>query len=595
MTCAQPGDSCAEATCLRYQGCVSAPRQNGAACDDGNRCTSDDICTLGVCSGTPLDACEVDPFKCYAASGGTPGTTHIALHDRFGTTPLDLLKANLACTPASDGPALLDGTRYLSCSRVRVPAGVQVPGRTLEVSDRFGTSTLRVVRPLSYCAPAEKPGTPATLPLDEFACYRVRGGVQADRVIDLVDEFEQRSTKVLHPDSVCVPARRDDAALIDPKRQLTCYTVRDADHRRASQHQIALTSALSSETLRLRKGRTLCVPSTIEPCAQVSFASSGGSYTGSYFCGGKAFDPPPVPPYVGAVYDAASGGDLLHDLGGGCIYFGGGASNFYPATQSPAGATYHLAASSCEGPDLAMVATGSPASSECARGPASFSICLNNPAQRCTRDSECPGNASGQCSPAPRCFSGPPQPFHSFVDVCLVTPVAADVTATVNPDTGSLALLTQTNVLVYLTYDTASPCPRCVAGVCTAGSRAGRACSEGVSADQTSLDCPPRPDQFYLVLGPGSRRLSTDPVSMSAADGLFCPGQLHPGAFGDPLARRIELTRGPAGSLRDGEPHAASLLDMRCDAASGNPLVDQLSDFPGPEAFSVSGAVQLTK
>jgi hypothetical protein len=80
---------------------------------------------------------------------------------------------------------------------------------------------------------------------------------------------------------------------------------------------------------------------------------------------------------------------------------------------------------------------------------------------------------------------------------------------------------------------------------------------------------------------------------MTAADGLFCPGQRNPGAFGDPLVRRIELSRGPAGSLRDGQPHLASLLDVKCEPASGNAAADQASDFPGPSARSVSGSLQL--
>ena len=80
---------------------------------------------------------------------------------------------------------------------------------------------------------------------------------------------------------------------------------------------------------------------------------------------------------------------------------------------------------------------------------------------------------------------------------------------------------------------------------------------------------------------------------MTAADGLFCPGQRNPGAFGEPLVRRIELSRGPAGSLRDGEPHVAALLDLVCSPALGNVAADQASDFPGPSSSSISGSIQL--
>ncbi len=35
--------------------CVATPKSNGDACDDGNKCTSDDACSQGACTGLPTD------------------------------------------------------------------------------------------------------------------------------------------------------------------------------------------------------------------------------------------------------------------------------------------------------------------------------------------------------------------------------------------------------------------------------------------------------------------------------------------------------------------------------------------------------------
>jgi hypothetical protein len=116
-----------------------------------------------------------------------------------------------------------------------------------------------------------------------------------------------------------------------------------------------------------------------------------------------------------------------------------------------------------------------------------------------------------------------------------------------------------------------------------------------MSPDQTSLDCPPNDSQFFLSLGPGTSVSSTTPRSMSAGPtGLFCPNQLHAGAFGVPAVRRIELDGMPASNLNDGQPHPVTLLDLVCIPSTGSPAADQLADFPGPQATSTAGEVQLT-
>jgi hypothetical protein len=179
-----------------------------------------------------------------------------------------------------------------------------------------------------------------------------------------------------------------------------------------------------------------------------------------------------------------------------------------------------------------------------------------------------------------------------------MSPLEADTTGTVDPTTGALTLTTTTRTLVYLTYFGNYPnaCPRCLSGVCDSGQRSGLPCTVSASPDQTSLDCPPSDYTFFLSLGPGASVSSTAPRSLAAdASGFFCPNQLHAGAFGVPAVRRIALDGIAAGDLRDGLPHPVTLLDLVCVGSTGNPTADQLADFPGPQATSIAGEVQLTE
>ena len=74
-----------------------------------------------------------------------------------------------------------------------------------------------------------------------------------------------------------------------------------------------------------------------------------------------------------------------------------------------------------------------------------------------------------------------------------------------------------------------------------------------------------------------------------------CQGQRNSGAFGNEDVRRIEEAGTPAGSLLDLAPHPTSGLDVHCDGSTGNSLVDEAADFPGPQAQSIAGTVQLSR
>ncbi len=585
-----PVDQCHELTCDPNRGCVDQTKANGAVCDDGDPCTSDDSCKLAVCGGTPIPACRIDLFKCYRGRGARTTPRTVDVTDRFGTNPMILGRALAACNPASDGTPIQDEVTHLTCSRLTRSAGAPFTRREVKLHNRFGDVDVTTARPLAYCAPSHEVGASPPVTLDEFACYRVRARAGSEPLVTLVDQFENQTAKILKPYSFCTPAYRETGAMKDPKSHLTCYEMVDVNGPAFAARSISLESALSGETLYVKRPRTLCVPSTITACARVSFTSGPGSPD----CGGPALTPAPALPFSGAVYDAPSGGNKISDLGSNCTYFGGGDSEYYPAAHGVTGAGFTLEASSCEGDLLALTASAGSGFGDCTFGPGTRKICLNRTSRSCSSDADC-GGQSGACVQAPRCFAGPPMPvLAGAVPVCVLNAVAADATGTLNTVTGDLSFLTPTNIWVYLTYGSTTPCPACVANVCQGGERNGRPCTLASPGDETTLDCPPSDFQFYLALH-GQVPLSTSPAVRSAADGLFCPGQRNPGAFGRDDVRRIEETGTPAGSVLDLAPHPATLPDIPCIASTGDSAVDAAADFPGPEASSIAGTVQMSK
>jgi hypothetical protein len=340
----------------------------------------------------------------------------------------------------------------------------------------------------------------------------------------------------------------------------------------------------------------------LDACAQLSFTSAAGSAS----CGGMSFEPPPSPPFAGGLFDTAAGGTKIADLGAGCAYFGGGDSEYFPAAQPSTGDTLRFDATSCSGDTFPLVASSGGDAAHCIGGPsADVKVCLNDTTRTCGVDTDCstvgpfPNSYAftGRCAQAPRCFAGAPYAFYStLANACVIPVSSASATGSVGPATGEVSYSLGTNNIVYINLSdifATYPCPRCNAGVCVGGVRAGQPCTPSGNVNQTSVDCLPRDVDFFTFVPGGVASLTTAPRSLGVSNGLFCPGQNNPGAFGEEDVRRIELSGTPAGSLLDLAPHAATFLSLGCAPASGDPMVDSLADLPGPAASSVTGLLQL--
>ncbi|MGH7340842.1 MAG: hypothetical protein ACREKH_10165, partial [Candidatus Rokuibacteriota bacterium] len=174
---------------------------------------------------------------------------------------------------------------------------------------------------------------------------------------------------------------------------------------------------------------------------------------------------------------------------------------------------------------------------------------------------------------------------------CIVNAIGTDAcgAADLAANTSSLSVVLLSRL--YLTSNQAEPCPRCVAGTCTAGERVGLACSAGIGSQLTSNECPPADSQYVGQLVVNPLQLSSGTNTVTDPGGIFCPNQTTFGAFGLATARTI-INNGV--SLGGGPTLlSTTLAGIFCVPSTGSPLVDNAEDIPGPATVSVAGVLAL--
>jgi hypothetical protein len=299
-------------------------------------------------------------------------------------------------------------------------------------------------------------------------------------------------------------------------------------------------------------------------------------------------------PFTGQVDDLA--GVKRMDLGLGCLYVGGGVAGLIPPVRLPDGGRSVLAVAGLSGLGGVSV-TSSPGTgpADCTLGAGPGRHCINgnlgiDGEGTCNSDADC-GGRTGSCDLDANCFFGNPVPVPiGGLSVCIVDAVAQPVCGTANLVTNTTSVSASLSSRIYLTGDGVSPCPQCVAGTCTAGARQGMSCSGGVGSANTTIECPPRPTQFFGRLNVNLSTLSTGTSTLEDPDGFFCPGQPTPGAFAGEASRVVE-TGVPL--LMGGGLFDTTLAGTFCVPGTGNETFDSIADLPGPGAVSVPGTIEV--
>jgi hypothetical protein len=314
---------------------------------------------------------------------------------------------------------------------------------------------------------------------------------------------------------------------------------------------------------------------------------------GSTQCGGAMLaNPPPAPPFSGSVDDGSS--DLLGNLSLGCLYAGG-----LPALLLPYGSSTEVSVVGLQAVPLALTLGPSAGSgpSDCTMGAGPGRSCANGApgidgSGTCHFDSDCGGTKTA-CALDANCYFGPPIPVpNGPLSACVLNVFQQDLCGQVTlvPPVATLAAALSSRV--YLTLDADSPCPLCQGGVCTAGDRAGMACTPVGSAG-TSPDCPPSASRFLSILNVVIPALTSGESTLTAADGLFCAGQSMPGAMGLAAARSVsEQGSGPTLPLLSTDL-SMSVAGTFCIEPTGT-FLDAVAGLPAVGALATGASVDLT-
>jgi hypothetical protein len=355
---------------------------------------------------------------------------------------------------------------------------------------------------------------------------------------------------------------------------------------------------------------TTAAPTTTTTVTSSTTTTTGPSFTslsftttvGTASCGSAGFGTPPSAPVSGELDSDTACTTKINDLGLGCLYFGGGAATVVAGGRIPDGATSFLQITGSG--TLGASAGTSP--KNCTKGAGPGQHCVNNNSlPTCTSDANC-GGAAGSCALDANCFFGPPLPILSpppfaALTTCVINAVQTDASGTFNGATGDSTVSLPLSSRVYISGNTASPCPKCLSGSCdptwktntgTTSPDTGTACT-ATGIQMTSVDCRPALGGFQAPLPVDLTPLTSGTASKTAADGLFCNPQTDAGAFGQAGAQCIQETGMPAGDLSDGQPHNSNLASIFCIPATGNAAVDGVADLPGPGAIGLNGNAQL--
>ena len=347
------------------------------------------------------------------------------------------------------------------------------------------------------------------------------------------------------------------------------------------------TTSTSTSTSSTVTTTTLpaCPPPAL-PVGSLSFTIAQGTTS----CGGPGLTPGPATPVSGEI-DGTGG--KISDLGLDCLYLGGGINGTVPGVTLPDASTAILDISGMSGLNLTLSASNGTGPDNCTRGAGPGRHCANGSAGTgggaCTSDADC--GQSHACVLDANCFFGAPAPVPAGpLSSCALNAIATDPCGSATLG-GAATLTVGLSSRFYLTGDAPSPCPRCVAGTCTAGARAGQSCSGGVGSKLTTRECPPSPAQFIGELPISLSPLSTGTSTLTNPTGFFCPGQKVPGAFGQTAATTIRETGSPL--LGGGSLFSTTLAGNFCIPATGTPLIDNTVDLPGPGAVSVPGTISV--
>jgi hypothetical protein len=172
------------------------------------------------------------------------------------------------CTPADkNGEGIADPDTHLTAIRVKGP---HAPRQNIRIDNQFGTLFFDTRRTETLLVPSNKtlaptppPTSPALGAYDHFRCVRVtrtKGTVAfVRRTVQVADQFGVRELRVIRPLTLCAPTDKNGEGIVDPDNHLVCYKAVASPPHGADGVQVA--NQFGDLVLKLGREDELCVPS----------------------------------------------------------------------------------------------------------------------------------------------------------------------------------------------------------------------------------------------------------------------------------------------------------------------------------------------
>ncbi len=243
---------------------------------DGDR--AGDACDLDcpLCAEPPPSV--LDPFRCYGVRvrKGAPHAT-VTLVDRYGTTTVGVGDPVRVCLPANvmgTDPAAPDhASHFVAYNILRKPKRVKLP-RRLQIENRFGTTTVEVIRPDLLLVPSAESlaAVPPRLDpaaVDHFQCYRVAHGRTRVKNVAVVDRLGTLAVDIKQPRRLCLPVDQngESPGAAAHGAVLACYDAGPAKSSRrfVGPKQLFVANEFGGVTFKRLRPAELCVPSSLAP------------------------------------------------------------------------------------------------------------------------------------------------------------------------------------------------------------------------------------------------------------------------------------------------------------------------------------------
>jgi hypothetical protein len=190
----------------------------------------------------------------------------VTLTDQFGTTHVVVERPKLLCNPVSNnGSAIVTPSAHLK--GYEIESRSEFKERLVEVTNKYGTETLKVEDPAILAEPASKapagqtPG-PVPITLNNFECYSVEGKApQPAPTATLTDQFGTANVAIGRPVLLCNPAKKNGEGIgpvAGGPAHLVCYSIAPRPNTNQS---VETRDQFGTQSLRVIRPELVCVPS----------------------------------------------------------------------------------------------------------------------------------------------------------------------------------------------------------------------------------------------------------------------------------------------------------------------------------------------